>query len=82
MQYRFPVHRIDICGKRIRNVQTGGFLQRQSLADFRNLLALTQFDVRLAQLRDNLVHRMTFLLHLKESLPGLRPDWILTLFPD
>jgi len=25
---------------------------------------------------------MTFLLHLKESFPGLRPGWILSLFLD
>ena len=28
---------------------------------------------------DGLVHRVSFLFHLKESFPGLRPGWILSL---
>ena len=38
--------------------------------------------VRLPKLRDNLIDVVSFLLHLKESFPGLRPDRILSHCPD
>jgi len=49
------------------------------LADFRNVLALAKLYIRTTQLRDDLIYRMLFLTHLKKSVPGLRPDRILSL---
>ena len=45
----------------------------------RHLHALAEKNIRSTQLRYDLIHRMSFLTHLKESFPGLRPHWILSL---
>ena len=47
-------------------------------ADFGNLLPLAKLYIRTTQLGADLIHTMTFLTHLKESFPGLRPEWILS----
>ena len=49
------------------------------LAELRHLCALTKKHVRSTQLPNDLIYRMLFLTHLKESFPGLRPDRILSL---
>ena len=45
----------------------------------RPLHALAEKNIRSRQLRNDLIHRMSFLTHLKESSPGLRPEKILSL---
>ena len=49
------------------------------LAELRHLCALTKKHVRSTQLGNDLIYRMLFLTHLKESFPGFRPDRILSL---
>jgi len=57
----------------------GLFCDSHQLANFRNFLPLAKLYIRTTQLGDDLIHTMTFLTHLKESFPGLRPDRILSL---
>ena len=49
------------------------------LTEFRHLRAFTKKHIRWTQLRHDLIYRMSFRTHLKESFPGLRPDKILSL---
>ena len=51
----------------------------QDLADRGDLLALVKSNVRLAALLNNLIGRVSCLLHLQRILSGLRPDAILSL---
>ena len=57
----------------------GLFSNLQLLADLGHLHALAEKNIRSTQIRNDLIHRMSFLTHLKESSPGLRPEKILSL---
>ena len=61
------------------NENSRKFCDPHQLANFRNFLPLAKLYIRTTQLGDDLIHTMTFLTHLKESFPGLRPDRILSL---
>jgi hypothetical protein len=48
------------------------------LADLRDLLAFAKAYIRLAKFFNDLIRRMTRLLHLERIVSGLRPDAILS----
>jgi len=50
----------------------------QNLADLGDLLALAKSNVRLAELLNNLIGRVSCLLYLQRILSGRRPDAMLS----